>query len=136
MLALNAAMLTYGTIQVVTSRTGWVYELQQILGSGNALQQNNRMVFVGRASRSKPPPPRKKSPRVRTPESAMPKLYEYFGLVVFFYANEHDPIHVHGEFQGSQARGEILLKNGKVIRIIFSNVEGRPPLAAAKAPSI
>ena len=62
----------------------------------------------------------------------MPKLYEYFGLVVFFYANEHDPIHVHGEFQGSQARGEILLKNGKVIRIIFSNVEGRPPLAAAK----
>ena len=34
----------------------------------------------------------------------MPKLYEYFGLVVFFYANEHEPIHVHGEFQGGHAR--------------------------------
>ncbi|MSU63038.1 MAG: DUF4160 domain-containing protein [Pedosphaera sp.] len=62
----------------------------------------------------------------------MPKLYEYFGLVVFFYANEHDPIHVHGEFQGCQARAEIILKDGTVIQIIFSNVKGRPPLAGAK----
>lgn len=62
----------------------------------------------------------------------MPKLYEYFGLVVFFFANEHDPIHVHGEFQGGQARAEIILKDGKVIRIIFSNVKGRSPLSGAK----
>jgi CMP-N-acetylneuraminic acid synthetase len=27
----------------------------------------------------------------------MPKLYEYFGLIVMFYANEHEPIHVHGK---------------------------------------
>ena len=26
----------------------------------------------------------------------MPKLYEYFGLFVLFYSNEHEPIHVHG----------------------------------------
>ena len=62
----------------------------------------------------------------------MPKLYEYFGLVVFFYANEHEPIHVHGEFQGGHARAEIILQNGKVRRIVFSNVSGRPPLSAAK----
>ena len=30
----------------------------------------------------------------------MPKLYEYFGLIVIFYANEHDPVHVHGKCQG------------------------------------
>ena len=36
----------------------------------------------------------------------MPKLYEYFGLVVFFYANEHEPIHVHGEYQGGHARAK------------------------------
>ncbi|MBU1665197.1 MAG: DUF4160 domain-containing protein [Gammaproteobacteria bacterium] len=30
----------------------------------------------------------------------MPKLYEYMGLVILFYANEHEPIHVHGKCQG------------------------------------
>ncbi len=62
----------------------------------------------------------------------MPKLYEYFGLVVFFYANEHEPIHVHGEFQGGQARAEIILKDGKILRIVFSNVKGKPTLTAGK----
>jgi hypothetical protein len=62
----------------------------------------------------------------------MPKLYEYFGLVVFFYANEHEPIHVHGEFQGRYARAEIILKGGKVIRIVFSGLKGRPPLEGSK----
>ena len=30
----------------------------------------------------------------------MPKLYEYLGLDVFFYSNEHQPVHVHGKYQG------------------------------------
>ncbi len=25
----------------------------------------------------------------------MPEIYEYFGLVFYFFSNEHDPIHVH-----------------------------------------
>jgi polyferredoxin len=62
----------------------------------------------------------------------MPKLYEYFGLVVFFYANEHEPIHVHGEFQGGYARAEFVLKNGKVVRIVFTNLKGKPPLVGNK----
>jgi hypothetical protein len=24
----------------------------------------------------------------------MPKLYEYFGLIIMFYANEHEPVHL------------------------------------------
>ena len=62
----------------------------------------------------------------------MPKLYEYFGLVVFFYTNEHEPIHVHGEFQNGWARAEIFLKDGKIIPIVFSNVKGRNPLPGNK----
>ena len=65
---------------------------------------------------------------MRHAKLAMPKLYEYFGLVVFFYANEHEPIHVHGEFQGSHARAEVILKNGKVLRIVFSNTSTGFPL--------
>jgi hypothetical protein len=52
----------------------------------------------------------------------MPKLYIYFGLVVYFYTNEHEPIHVHGEFQGRSAKAEI----------VFSNVAGMPPLEGPK----
>jgi uncharacterized protein YbaA (DUF1428 family) len=62
----------------------------------------------------------------------MPKLYEYFGLVVFFFTNEHEPIHVHGGFQNCRARAEIHLKNGKVQRIIFANADGKSPLPPAK----
>ncbi|HKI68905.1 MAG TPA: DUF4160 domain-containing protein, partial [Verrucomicrobiae bacterium] len=49
----------------------------------------------------------------------MPKLYIYFGLVVYFYANEHEPIHVHGEYHGHECKAEIVLMNGKVVRVIF-----------------
>ena len=62
----------------------------------------------------------------------MPKLYIYFGLVVYFYTNEHEPVHVHGEFQGREAKAEIILRNGKITKIVFSNVSGMPPLEGAK----
>ncbi|MGD1085604.1 MAG: DUF4160 domain-containing protein [Verrucomicrobiota bacterium] len=62
----------------------------------------------------------------------MPLLYEYFGLVVFFYTNEHEPIHVHGRYQGCHARAEIILNNGKVEVISILNVKGRPPLPSGK----
>jgi len=55
----------------------------------------------------------------------MPKLYEYFGLVVFFYANEHEPIHVHGEYQGGYARAEMIMKEGRVTRVVFSDLKGK-----------
>jgi hypothetical protein len=61
----------------------------------------------------------------------MPKLYVYFGLVVYFYANEHEPIHVHGEYQGQECKAEFVLKDGKVVRIVFRNVTDRRPLTGA-----
>jgi hypothetical protein len=59
----------------------------------------------------------------------MPKLYEYFGLIVMFYANEHEPVHVHGKFQGRECRAEIIMLNGVVAEIRYGPVAGRPPLA-------
>ncbi|WP_404357428.1 DUF4160 domain-containing protein [Methylotuvimicrobium sp. KM1] len=58
----------------------------------------------------------------------MPKLYEYFGLIVMFYANEHEPIHVHGKCQGRESRAEIVLINGVVHEISYTAVTGRAPL--------
>jgi hypothetical protein len=58
----------------------------------------------------------------------MPKLYEYFGLVVLFYSNEHEPIHVHGKFQGRESKAEIILVNGVVDSIRYTEEAGREPL--------
>lgn len=58
----------------------------------------------------------------------MPKLYEYFGLIVMFYANEHDPVHVHGRSQGRESRAEIILINGEVNEIRYTMVAGKAPL--------
>ncbi|MCX8085616.1 MAG: DUF4160 domain-containing protein [Rhodocyclaceae bacterium] len=58
----------------------------------------------------------------------MPKLYEYFGLVVLFYANEHEPVHVHGKCQGREARAELIVVNGRVTEIRYSATAGRTPL--------
>ncbi|MEI6082480.1 MAG: DUF4160 domain-containing protein [Verrucomicrobiota bacterium] len=58
----------------------------------------------------------------------MPKLYEYFGLTILFYANEHDPVHVHGKCQGRECRAELILVEGQVTEIRYLAQKGRPLL--------
>jgi hypothetical protein len=60
----------------------------------------------------------------------MPKLYEYFGIIIFFWSNEHEPIHVHGEYQGRESKAEIFIENGKITKINIDKVKGRKPLEA------
>lgn len=60
----------------------------------------------------------------------MPKLYEYFGLYVLFYSNEHEPIHVHGiDPDGRELKAEIIVEKGKVKSIRYMTVGSTPPLA-------
>lgn len=63
----------------------------------------------------------------------MPKLYEYFGLRVYFYANEHEPVHVHGFHQGRESKAELVIVNGIVVEIRFLGVGGMRPLAGRAA---
>src|SRR5437588_3060077 len=58
----------------------------------------------------------------------MPKLYEYLGIVVLFYSNEHEPVHVHGRREGRESKAELILQNGRVVQIVYSSVRGRRPL--------
>ena len=58
----------------------------------------------------------------------MPKLYEYLGITIFFYANEHEPIHVHARKGEYESKAEIIMMNGKVEEIVIRNVGGRTPL--------
>ena len=63
----------------------------------------------------------------------MPKLYEYFGLVVFFYSHEHEPVHVHGRYQDRESRAVIIVVNGAVVEIRVEESPGKRPL---KAPQL
>ncbi len=58
----------------------------------------------------------------------MPKLYEYFGLIILFYSNEHEPIHVHGKYQGTESKAEFIIDIGEIVEIRYSSVRGRRPL--------
>ena len=58
----------------------------------------------------------------------MPKLYEYFGLIVLFYSNEHEPIHIHGKYDRMESKAEFVIDHGRVVEIRYSFVKGRRPL--------
>ncbi len=61
----------------------------------------------------------------------MPKIYTYLGIMILFYSNEHEPIHVHGKFQGHESKAEIIIENGKIREIRIKSVKGRKPLQHA-----
>ena len=62
----------------------------------------------------------------------MPKLYEYLGILIYFYSNEHEPIHVHGKHAGRESRAAIISENGRVVRVEISNIPGKRPLEGQK----
>jgi len=58
----------------------------------------------------------------------MPKIYEYLGLIFFFYSNEHLPIHVHVSFAEFESKFELRYENGKLKSIEIQEVKARMPL--------
>ncbi|WKN41240.1 DUF4160 domain-containing protein [Tunicatimonas pelagia] len=58
----------------------------------------------------------------------MPKLYEYLGIIIFFYSNEHEPIHVHARSGEFESKAEIIVVDGIVEEIVITNIRGRKPL--------
>ena len=47
---------------------------------------------------------------------------------MLFYSNEREPIHVHGKYQGSESKAELVIENGDVVDIRYGPVRGRRPL--------
>lgn len=62
----------------------------------------------------------------------MPKIYEYLGITFFFWSDEHEPIHVHGRYQGAEIKGEIIIFDGKISEIKIKNVFGKKGLIRQK----
>jgi predicted RNA-binding protein with RPS1 domain len=55
----------------------------------------------------------------------MPKLYEYLGLIIFFYSNKHGPVHVHARYQDYESKIEIILHEGKILKLNILQVAGK-----------
>jgi len=58
----------------------------------------------------------------------MPKIFEYLGIVIMFYSNEHEPIHVHGKYQAFESKAEFIIEDGKIIDIKIKEVRGKRSL--------
>lgn len=62
--------------------------------------------------------------------NTMPKIFEYFGFVFFFYSNEHEPIHVHVTHKGCQSIFELIMDNGVLVEIRVREKAGEEPLSS------
>lgn len=47
----------------------------------------------------------------------MPEIFEYLGIVMFFYSSEHEPIHVHGKYDGFQSKADFFITDGTIVEI-------------------
>lgn len=62
----------------------------------------------------------------------MPSIFEYLGILIFFYSNEHEPIHVHAKQGGCESKAEFIIIDGKIEEIRIKAVKGYKPLTGSK----
>ena len=58
----------------------------------------------------------------------MPKIFEYLGILIFFYSNEHEPIHVHAKKGEFESNAEFYIVNGEISEIKIKNISEARPL--------
>lgn len=55
----------------------------------------------------------------------MPKIYEYMGIVFYFYSDEHEPIHIHAQYGNVEVKVSFFIKEGKIYRTSYKNITGK-----------
>ena len=59
----------------------------------------------------------------------MPKIYEYFGIYLLFYSNDHEPIHVHAiSKNGREMKVVFHIEKSKIKRIVYQDIKGKKTL--------
>lgn len=61
----------------------------------------------------------------------MPSIFEYLGILLFFYSNEHEPIHVHAKHNECESKAELYIVKGEITEIKIMKVRGRKPLTGS-----
>lgn len=60
----------------------------------------------------------------------MPRLIEYFGLIFYFYSNEHLPVHVHVSHAEYETILELFFQEGKLVDVQTRKADGIEMLPA------
>lgn len=55
----------------------------------------------------------------------MPKIYTYKGISLWFWSNEHDPIHIHARCGGATVVVKLFIREGKVYRVTYTPENGK-----------
>ena len=58
----------------------------------------------------------------------MPKIFEYFGFIFYFFSNEHEPIHVHVLHGGKESIFDLIMMNGELVGVNVREKKGAEPL--------
>ncbi len=58
----------------------------------------------------------------------MPKIFEYFGFIFYFYSNEHEPIHVHVIHGARESVFELIMMDGVLVEVRVREKKGAEPL--------
>jgi hypothetical protein len=62
----------------------------------------------------------------------MPTIFEYLGIVIRFYSNDHEPIHVHAIYGDCIVKVNFFINDGKIYRTTYVPVKGKFPEAKLK----
>ena len=60
----------------------------------------------------------------------MPKIYEYFGFIFYFFSREHEPIHVHVIHNDKESIFDIIINNGELSELNIRERKGFQPLSS------
>ena len=63
----------------------------------------------------------------------MPAIYEYFGILILFYSNEHVPVHVHARYGEFENVYEFIVNDGTVVAFKKRKIKNKPELPDNKA---
>jgi hypothetical protein len=58
----------------------------------------------------------------------MPKIFEYFGFIFYFFSNEHEPIHVHVLHGDKESIFDLIMMDGNLADIHVREKKGADPL--------
>ncbi len=59
----------------------------------------------------------------------MPKILEYLGIIIRFYSDEHEPIHVHAQYGDSEMKVEFYIEDHVIVSLKYLEVKGKEPLS-------
>jgi hypothetical protein len=62
----------------------------------------------------------------------MPHIFEYLGIIILFYSDEHEPIHVHATYGACIMKVSFFIREGEIYRVTFAELKGKFPPAKLK----